>query len=60
MKNLKTILVVVAFAASAMIKPAMASNAVEKDSRPMHEIHSMMIFNFIKYIQWPDQSPWHA
>ncbi|MBL3656550.1 YfiR family protein [Fulvivirga sediminis] len=26
--------------------------------RPIHEIHSMMIYNFIKYIQWPssDQS----
>lgn len=21
--------------------------------RPLHEIHSMMIYNFIKYIQWP-------
>ncbi|SMG35262.1 protein of unknown function [Marivirga sericea] len=21
--------------------------------RPMHEIHSMLIFNFIKYIEWP-------
>ncbi|MEQ8926930.1 MAG: YfiR family protein [Fulvivirga sp.] len=21
--------------------------------RPVHEIHSMMIYNFIKYIQWP-------
>ncbi|MEQ8575456.1 MAG: YfiR family protein, partial [Fulvivirga sp.] len=21
--------------------------------RPIHEIHSMMIYNFIKYIQWP-------
>ncbi|ADR21260.1 hypothetical protein MATR_11110 [Marivirga tractuosa] len=24
--------------------------------RPMHEIHSMLIFNFIKYIEWPDDS----
>lgn len=22
--------------------------------RPIYEIHSMMIYNFIKYIQWPD------
>ncbi len=22
--------------------------------RPMHEIHSMLIFNFIKYIEWPE------
>ncbi len=25
-----------------------------KAQRPMHEIHSMLIFNFIKYIDWPD------
>lgn len=55
MKRVRTILVLAAFAASAMIQPAMANNSVEKDSRPMHEIHSMMIYNFIKYIQWPDQ-----
>jgi hypothetical protein len=24
------------------------------NERPVHEIHSMMIYNFIKYIQWPD------
>lgn len=24
--------------------------------RPMHEIHSMLIFNFIKYIEWPDDT----
>jgi hypothetical protein len=22
--------------------------------RPVHEIHSMMVFNFTKYVQWPD------
>ena len=25
-----------------------------KAQRPMHEIHSMLIFNFIKYIDWPE------
>lgn len=30
------------------------NNAVE--DRPLHEIHSMMIYNFIKYIQWPNES----
>jgi hypothetical protein len=25
-----------------------------QDSRPMHEVYSMMVFNFIKYVQWPD------
>ncbi len=24
--------------------------------RPMHEIHSMLIFNFVKYIEWPAES----
>ncbi len=23
--------------------------------RPLHEIHTMMVFNFTKYVQWPDQ-----
>jgi YfiR/HmsC-like len=22
--------------------------------RPIHEVYSMMVFNFIKYVQWPD------
>lgn len=25
-----------------------------QESRPMHEVYSMMVFNFIKYVQWPD------
>lgn len=25
-----------------------------QDNRPMHEVYSMMVFNFIKYVQWPD------
>lgn len=29
------------------------SNAQEK---PMHEIHAQMIFNFLKYIQWPNDA----
>ena len=24
--------------------------------RPMHEVYSMMMFNFVKYVQWPDHS----
>ncbi len=24
--------------------------------RPMHEIHSMLMFNFIKYVEWPEQT----
>jgi len=25
--------------------------------RPIHEVYSMMIFNFIKYTQWPENEP---
>lgn len=32
---------------------AWASYAQEK---PMHEIHAQMIFNFLKYIQWPNDA----
>ena len=28
--------------------------AVSAQNRPVHELHSMMIYNFLKYIQWPD------
>lgn len=28
--------------------------AVNAQSRPVYELHSMMIYNFLKYIQWPD------
>lgn len=28
--------------------------AFAQDERPMHEVYSMMVFNFIKYVQWPD------
>lgn len=24
--------------------------------RPMHEVYSMMVFNFTKYVQWPDHN----
>jgi hypothetical protein len=24
--------------------------------RPTHEIHAAMLFNFVKYVQWPDES----
>ncbi|WMN07188.1 YfiR family protein [Marivirga arenosa] len=27
-----------------------------KAQRPIHELHSMLIFNFIKYIEWPDDT----
>ena len=47
MKTVKSILVALALMVSA------ASFA--QDARPMHEVYSMMVFNFVKYVQWPDQ-----
>ena len=46
MKKLKVLLV-----ATAMI----AGNAMAQD-RPIHEVYSMMVFNFTKYVQWPDHT----
>jgi hypothetical protein len=27
--------------------------SVNAQDRPMHEVYSMMVFNFVKYVQWP-------
>lgn len=32
----------------------LSSATFAQDDRPMHEVYSMMVFNFIKYVQWPD------
>jgi hypothetical protein len=29
--------------------------AVNAQERPTHEIHAAMLYNFIKYVQWPDE-----
>lgn len=29
---------------------------VKAEERPIHEVHAMMIFNFIKYVEWPEAS----
>ena len=31
----------------------MVSSAAFSQERPMHEVYSMMVFNFVKYVQWP-------
>jgi len=31
----------------------MVSSAAFSQERPLHEVYSMMVFNFVKYIQWP-------
>ncbi len=33
-----------------------ASLVAAAQERPIHEVHSAMLYNFIKYIQWPDQA----
>src|SRR5260221_10613909 len=30
------------------------SGSTFAQDRPLHEVYSMMVFNFIKYVQWPD------
>jgi hypothetical protein len=32
------------------------SSTVFAQERPMHEVYSMMMFNFTRYVQWPDNS----
>ena len=45
MKTVRIILVATVMLASTL------ANA--QDARPMHEVYSMMVFNFVKYVQWP-------
>jgi hypothetical protein len=34
-----------------------SGNAFAQTSeRPIHEVYSMMVFNFTRYVQWPDQA----
>jgi len=32
------------------------SGSTFAQERPMHEVYSMMVFNFTKYVQWPDHA----
>jgi len=34
----------------------LVSSNVFAQERPIHEVYSMMMFNFVKYVQWPDHS----
>ncbi len=45
-----SITLVLSFVAIASINANVKSEVAD---RPVHEIHSMMIYNFVKYIQWP-------
>lgn len=40
-----------AFAAILMLS---AAPRVSAQDRPVHEVYSMMMYNFTKYVQWPD------
>ena len=31
-------------------------NLIHAQERPTHEIHAAMLFNFVKYVQWPDET----
>jgi len=31
----------------------LGSAAFAQEQRPIHEVYSMMVFNFVKYVQWP-------
>jgi hypothetical protein len=45
MKTVKALVVAALFA---------VSGSTFAQERPLHEVYSMMVFNFIKYVQWPD------
>lgn len=34
---------------------AMSSSTFAQE-RPLHEVYSMMVFNFVRYVQWPDHT----
>lgn len=46
MKKIKALFVAAVF---------LIGNAVAQE-RPAHEVYSMMVFNFTKYVQWPDHT----
>jgi hypothetical protein len=40
------------FAAAALL----ITSSAFSQNRPIHEVYSMMVFNFTKYVQWPDHA----
>jgi hypothetical protein len=34
---------------------ALTAGSVNAQERPSHEIHAAMLYNFIKYVQWPNE-----
>src|SRR5258707_14127690 len=45
MKAVKTVLIAAVMLAATLAKA--------QEARPLHEVYSMMVFNFVKYVQWP-------
>jgi hypothetical protein len=39
-----------------LLATALASSSGFAQERPAHEVYSMMMFNFVRYVQWPDQN----
>ena len=39
-----------------VIATLVSASSMMAQEKPMHEIHAQMIYNFIKYIQWPNEA----
>jgi hypothetical protein len=39
---------------SLLVAAVLLSGSAVAQERPIHEVYSMMVFNFTKYVQWPD------
>jgi len=44
------------FSVLAAVLALPVSYAASAQDRPMHEVYSMMVYNFTKYVQWPDHT----
>jgi hypothetical protein len=41
---------------ASLIALLVAASGLQAQERPIHEVYSMMVFNFTKYVQWPDHT----
>ena len=41
---------------SLLVAAVLLSGSAVAQERPIHEVYSMMVFNFTKYVQWPDHT----
>lgn len=39
-----------------LVAALFTAGTVFSQERPVHEVYSMMVFNFTKYVQWPDHA----